>query len=312
VRDIPGRWRLMKTSEQLKAMVSKLRLDRAGTISLSDYDPGLLPSGDKKKIREEAEALLAHSVEELKAQQELLYASNSWSILILFQGMDTAGKDSIIRHVLSGLNPQGCDVTSFKHPSPKELDHTFLWRYSLELPGRGMIGVFNRSYFEEVLIVRVHPRIYEAQRIPAAASGDNIWKNRFEDINGFEQHLSRNGTKILKFFLHLSKDEQRERLLKRIDDPDKHWKFDISDISERENWDEYIQAYEKMLGATSTECAPWYVIPADHKWFSRTLVADILLNTMKGLNLKYPVVSAEQSAHLKTAKEVLRKGVDRK
>lgn len=302
----------MKISESLKKIIAQSRLDSKIDISLSDYDPTLLPPGDKKKNREEAEAMLAQTVTELQSLQELLYASNSWSLLILFQGMDTAGKDSIIRHVLSGLNPQGCEVSSFKHPSANELDHNFLWRYSQELPGRGMIGVFNRSYFEEVLIVRVHPRILEAQRIPNSESGDAIWENRFEDINAFEKHLTRNGTKILKFFLHLSKEEQRERLLKRIEDPEKHWKFDVSDISEREHWDEYTKAYEEMLGATSTDCAPWYVIPADHKWLSRTMVADILLNTLKGLNLKFPGVSAEHSAHLKAAKEALKKDKNQK
>ncbi len=300
----------METSEKFKKIVSQIKIDSGSNVSLKDHDPALLPSGDKKSLREEAESSLARAVKELKTQQELLYASDSWSILLIFQGMDTAGKDSIIRRVMSGLNPQGCEVTSFKHPSPKELDHNFLWRYSNELPERGMIGIFNRSYYEEVLIVRVHSRIYNAQRIPTSESSDAVWSNRFDDINAFEKHLTRNGTKILKFFLNLSKEEQRKRLLKRIENPDKHWKFDFSDIAEREHWDAYTKTYEKMLSATSTKWAPWYVIPSDNKWFSRTLVADILLKTIKDLHLKYPDTSPEKFAQLNAAREELQKGND--
>lgn len=300
----------METSERFRKIISQSKIGSGSLVSLHDHDPALLPVGDKKNLREEAEAMLSRSVEELRSLQELLYASDSWSVLLIFQGMDTAGKDSIIRRVMSGLNPQGCKVTSFKHPSPKELEHNFLWRYSKELPERGLIGIFNRSYFEEVLIVRVHSRIYKSQRIPNSDSSEAVWGNRFEDINAFERHISRNGTKILKFFLHLSKAEQRKRLLKRIENPDKHWKFDFSDISEREHWDEYTRAYEKMLSATSTQWAPWYVIPADHKWLSRTLVADILLSTIKDLKLKYPVTSPEKSAQLNNAREKLQKNTD--
>ena len=297
----------MEISARFKKVISESRINPGSLVSLQDYDPGLLPLGDKKQVRDEADAVLAHSVEELRSQQEILYAADSWSILLIFQGMDTAGKDSIIRRVMSGLNPQGCRVTSFKHPSPNELEHNFLWRYSKEMPERGLIGIFNRSYYEEVLIVRVHSQIYQAQRIPNSERGETVWSHRFEDINAFEKHLCRNGTKILKIFLNLSKEEQRKRLLKRIDNPEKHWKFSFSDISEREHWDEYTQAYEKMLSATSTKWAPWHIIPADHKWLSRAMVADLLLSTIKSLQLKYPSTSPEKSEQLKIAKEKLQK-----
>jgi PPK2 family polyphosphate:nucleotide phosphotransferase len=300
----------MDKNGKLKKKFTPQKIKPGSLVSLRDHDPAFLPSLPKVNLREEAEASLSHSVEQLKALQELLYASDSWSILLIFQGMDTAGKDSIIRRVMSGLNPQGCSVTSFKHPSLAELDHNFLWRYSKEMPARGRVGVFNRSYYEEVLIVRVHDRIYQAQRIPDPVAKDTVWAERFEDINAFEKHLSRNGTKVLKFFLNLSKEEQRKRLLKRIENPEKHWKFDFSDISEREYWDDYTRVYEKMLSATSTTWAPWYVIPADHKWLSSAMVAEVLLRTISGLKLKHPVTTPEKEAQLKTARERLERDTD--
>jgi PPK2 family polyphosphate:nucleotide phosphotransferase len=217
--------------------------------------------------------------------------------------MDAAGKDGTIKHVMSGINPQGCQVYSFKHPSAEELDHNFLWRCNKALPERGRIGIFNRSYYEEVLIVKVHPELVAAQRIPAANSKDKkFWERRYDDINAFEQHLTHNGTAIVKFFLNVSREEQRERFLERINNPAKHWKFSASDVSEREYWNDYMQAYEDCLSATSTKSAPWYVIPADHKWVSRALVAAILTTTIKSLDLKWPKVTDDQKRAIKEAK----------
>lgn len=296
--------------DYLAELIDSCRVKPGTKIRLKDYDPGLAGDEDipKEERKEEASRLLKERIEILRERQELFHASDSWSILLIFQGMDTAGKDSIIRHVMTGVNPQGCRVVSFKHPSINELDHNFLWRYTKELPERGQIGVFNRSYFEEVLIVRVHPSIYKSQRIPGKLSGKEVWRSRFDDINNFERHLKRSGTVILKFFLNLSKEEQRDRLLKRIEDPKKHWKFSLSDISEREHWDDYIHAYEEVLTETSTEWAPWYIIPADHKWISRGLVANILTATIESMGLQYPEVSAEKRDRLSKAKKELEAG----
>ena len=238
---------------------------------LSDHDPGWAGSEKIPKAKRKAlsKQILKESREQLARTQELLYAADSWSVLVIFQAMDAAGKDGAIKHVMSGVNPQGVEVTSFKHPSAEDLDHTFLWRCMKQLPERGRIGIFNRSYYEEVLIVRVHPHLLASQRIPAVSSQPQTWQQRFDDINAFEQHLARNGTAIIKFFLHLSRHEQKKRFLDRIEDPDKHWKFSASDIAEREHWDAYMAAYEEAITATSTADAPWYVIPADHKWVSR-------------------------------------------
>jgi PPK2 family polyphosphate:nucleotide phosphotransferase len=234
-----------------------------------------------------------------------LYAADTWSVLVIFQAMDAAGKDSTIKHVMSGVNPQGCQVFSFKHPSAEELDHTFLWRCTKALPERGRIGIFNRSYYEEVLIVRVHPELLEAQRIPGARPSKSFWAARYEDINCFERHLHRGGTLILKFFLNLSKEEQRRRFLQRIDNREKHWKFSPSDVAERAHWRDYMRAYEQMLSATSTRWAPWHVIPADHKWVTRALVAKIMTTAIEGLGLDYPQVSAEKRAQIEAARATL-------
>lgn len=293
-----------------KNFFKQFRVPHDRKIKLKDYDPAW--SGDqavdKAKRKEKAKAWLDEGVAELAASQELLYAADTWAILLIFQAMDGAGKDSTIKHVMSGVNPQGCQVFSFKHPSAEELDHTFLWRSMKVLPERGRIGIFNRSYYEEVLIVKVHQHLLHAQRIPGVAAGDvdnRFWKHRYSDINQFEQHLVRNGTLILKFFLHLSWDEQRQRFLDRLNDPAKHWKFSAADLNERQYWDQYMQAYEDMLNSTSTEWAPWYIVPADHKWVSRTVVAGVVSQAIAELDLKYPEVSPEKLAEIDAAKRRL-------
>ena len=272
-------------------------------IRLSHYDPGF--SG-KFKSREEAAEKLREDLETLASLQDVLYAQDTYALLLIFQAMDAAGKDGIIKHIMSGVNPQGCQVYAFKTPSQEELDHDFLWRNMKALPERGRIGIFNRSYYEEVLIVRVHPEILDGQRFPKKEKEDkDLWKHRYEDINSVEHYLTRNGIVILKFFLHVSKKEQKKRFLERIDEPEKNWKFSFGDIKERERWKDYMDAYEDMLNATSTEWAPWYVIPADKKWFTRVVVADIVSSKLKSLNLRYPEVSEIRKKELLEAKKML-------
>jgi len=273
-------------------------------IKLKDYDPA---STGKFKNKEDALAKLREDVARLAKYQDILYAQNTSALLIIFQAMDAAGKDSAIRHVMSGVNPQGCQVYSFKQPSAEELDHDYLWRAAKALPERGRIGIFNRSYYEETLIVRVHPELLGAQGLPPAAVNKRIWKDRFEDINNFERHLARNGTEILKFFLHVSKEEQRSRFLARIDTPEKNWKFSLFDVKERGFWDKYMNAYEDVLSHTSTEAAPWHIIPADHKWFTRVAVADIIITKLKSLKSAYPTISEEHKQELLKAREQLEK-----
>ncbi|MGO9467501.1 MAG: polyphosphate kinase 2 family protein [Isosphaeraceae bacterium] len=285
-------------------IINQWRVPPGKSMRLADFDPGWagdtrLPKPERKRFAEDA---LSQDVSALAEAQERLYASDSWAILIILQAMDAAGKDSTIKHVMSGVNPQGCEVYSFKHPSAQELDHNFLWRYARAVPQRGRIGVFNRSYYEEVLIVRVHPELVRAERIPGVPVDDDFWTTRHDDINAFERHLTRNGTVVLKFFLHLSKDEQRKRLLKRLKDPTKHWKFSAADIAERAFWNDYKKAYEDAITATSTKWAPWYIIPADHKWVSRALVARIVTSTIESLNLPYPEVTDEQRTLIAEAK----------
>jgi PPK2 family polyphosphate:nucleotide phosphotransferase len=274
---------------------------------LADHDAAWAGDEDtpEKRRKERAKEILEESKSELAATQELLYAADTWSMLVIFQAMDAAGKDGAIKHVMSGVNPQGVEVTSFKHPSAEDLDHTFLWRCMKRLPERGRIGIFNRSYYEEVLIVRVHPHLLDAQRIPGIDACDKTWMHRFEDINAFEKHLARNGTAIVKFFLNISKDEQRKRFLDRIDEPDKHWKFSPSDISERGHWDSYMAAYEEAIGATSTEHAPWYVVPADKKWVSRAVVGAVLAGTIRNLGLQWPAVDDAKRKEIASARKVL-------
>lgn len=260
------------------------------------------------RSKEDYAQILADNVEKLSRRQNLLYAQNRYSVLLVFQAMDAAGKDSTIKHVLSGINPQGCQVHSFKHPSALELDHDFLWRTTRCLPERGHIGVFNRSYYEEVLIVRVHREILEAENLPAGIKHDQeFWRHRFRSINDLEKHLHRNGTRIVKFFLHLSKEEQRQRFLARIDNPDKNWKFSLADIKERELWKEYMVAYEECLTATSTRRAPWYIVPADDKENARLIISQLILDTMESLKLEYPKPSPEHRRELLAIRKLLQK-----
>jgi len=255
-------------------------------IKLKDWQTAVEPFYKSKK---HYQALLEEQVDALSAQQRLLYASNSYALLLIFQGMDCAGKDGIIRHVMSGVNPQGCEVYSFKQPSAEELQHDFLWRTTCRLPGRGRIGIFNRSYYEEVLVVRVHPKILLSQNLPEELRDDkNIWKERYRSIVDFEEHLNRNGTRVLKFFLNLSEEEQKKRFLERLEKPEKNWKFSLSDIQERKYWREYTEAYEACLKETSTREAPWHIIPADDKENARLIVSHVVLDAMKELKLAYP------------------------
>jgi PPK2 family polyphosphate:nucleotide phosphotransferase len=257
---------------------------------------------------DEYQEVLAKHVKALSAQQELLYASDRYSVLLIFQAMDAAGKDGAIEHVMSGVNPQGCQVFSFKHPSANELKHDFLWRTTRDLPERGRIGIFNRSYYEEVLIARVHPEILRAEGLPEKLlDEDSIWHERYRSIVGLERHLDRNGTRIIKFFLHLSKEEQRKRFIDRIDQPEKNWKFSIADIEERKFWKDYMRAYEKCLGATSTKRAPWYVVPADDKYNTRLIVSRIVLDTMEALELSYPKTTAARRRELQLLRKKLSK-----
>jgi len=271
-------------------------------IRLKDYDPA---STGKFTRKEDAGAKLEEDIKELAALQDILYAQNSHALLIIIQAMDAAGKDGIIKHVMSGINPQGCQVTSFKSPSAEELEHDYLWRCVKALPERGRIGIFNRSYYEEVLVVRVHPDYLAAQRLPKTLQGNEIWKRRFDEINNFEQHLVDNGIVTLKFFLHISKKEQKRRFLERIDTPEKNWKFSPADLAERAHWDDYMKAYEDLFSHTSTPWAPWHIIPADHKWFTRLCVADIIVKCLRSLRLAYPVASDDHKKALLKAKKML-------
>jgi PPK2 family polyphosphate:nucleotide phosphotransferase len=248
-------------------------------------------------------AMLADDVKRLSDLQQRLYAEDRWAVLIVLQGMDAAGKDSVISHVMSGVNPQGCEVHSFKTPSAEELDHDFMWRTTTRLPERGRIGIFNRSYYEDVLVARVHPEVLERQKLPPTLSGKHVWEERFEDIRAFERHLARSGTLVLKFFLHLSKEEQRRRFLDRLEEPAKRWKFSMNDVRERKRWDDYMAAYEDMIRATSRAGTPWYVVPADHKWFTRLVVAAAVIGALEGLNLSHPRV---EGAALKEMRKVRR------
>jgi PPK2 family polyphosphate:nucleotide phosphotransferase len=295
---------LMSASDDI---IEQCRVAHGKSIELKDYDPAWagdpkLPKAERKKYAKE---ILTQDVSALAEAQDRLYASDTWSILIVLQAMDAAGKDSTIKHVMSGVNPQGCQVYSFKRPSAEELDHNFLWRYARCAPARGRIGIFNRSYFEEVLVVRVHPELVQAERIPDAKLDDDFWADRYADINAFERHLTRNGTVILKFFLHLSREEQRKRFLKRLKDPSKQWKFSPADLAERAYWDDYMKAYEKAISATSTKHAPWYIVPADHKWVSRSIVARIVTTTIESLDIRYPEVTDAQSAVIAESRKQL-------
>lgn len=294
----------------LHKAIDTFRVAPGKPIKLKEYDTewnGMAGLGkiDKDAIKGQADDLLAESVKELSEAQGLLWANNQHSLLVILQGMDASGKDSIIKHVMSGINPQGCQVTSFKVPSEEEIDHDFLWRYSKTLPQRGGVGIFNRSYYEEVLVVRVHPELLERQRLPKGKRDNDFWQARYEDINAFERHLSRNGTLIVKIFLNVSKEEQKKRLLERTDDPRKRWKFSVADLAEREYWDDYMKAFEEAIKSTSTEHAPWYIIPADHKWIARSVVASILASAIGTLKLEYPRLSDMKNKELEEARKRL-------
>ena len=292
-------------------IIDRFRVRPGKKFRLKDHDSGWKQTDEleelgKDAVKERAKEALERNLADLAEAQSLLYADDRYAVLIVLQAMDAAGKDGTIKHVMSGVNPQGCQVFSFKKPSAEELDHTFLWRYSRCLPERGRIGIFNRSYFEDVLVVKVHPGLLGRQ-LPREKEkvGRKFWEERYEDINAFEQHLVRNGTVVLKFFLNVSKDEQKKRFLDRLERPEKNWKFSSADLAERGHWDEYMAAYEDAIGATSTDWAPWYVVPADHKWVTRAVVADVVTTAIRGLDLKYPDVTPEQRKLLGEARAKL-------
>jgi PPK2 family polyphosphate:nucleotide phosphotransferase len=282
--------------------LGRFRVRPGDDVKLRRYDPA-----DTRPFKKESKAgdRLARGIERLVELQERLYAQHRWAVLLIFQAMDAAGKDSAIKHVMSGLNPQGTQVYSFKRPSDEELDHDYLWRTVKALPERGRIGIFNRSYYEEVLVVRVHPEILARQKLPSSLVTRRIWKERCEDINAFERYLARNGTLILKFFLHMSKEEQRRRFLKRLDEPSKNWKFSAADLDERRLWDDYMKAYEDALSRTSADHAPWFIVPADHKWFTRLTIAELIVDAIERLSLDFPKPSAEQLKDLAKARKRL-------
>ncbi|MGA0997293.1 MAG: polyphosphate kinase 2 family protein [Vulcanococcus sp.] len=294
---------LSQVLTQCHHLTRPYRIDSGDGFRLNQIDPGDtldLPS-DKKAARE----ALEQGVQMLSELQQRLYAQNKWAVLLIFQAMDAAGKDGTIKHVMSGVNPQGCQVTSFKAPSALDLDHDYLWRANQALPERGRIGIFNRSYYEETLVVRVHPELLAKQSLPPDLVGPKLWKQRFEDIRHYERYLSRNGVVVLKFFLHLSKEEQKRRFLQRLERPEKNWKFSAADIRERGFWEDYSQAYEEMIRETATAHAPWFVVPADHKWFTRLVVAAAVIERLDGLDLRYPEVSQEAKQALAQAREQL-------
>jgi PPK2 family polyphosphate:nucleotide phosphotransferase len=290
----------MKTDKLLK----RYRIENGKHFHLKDHDPADT-HGLQSELKPQAKKLLADGVQELSQLQDILAAQDRWALLLIFQAMDAAGKDGTIKHVMSGVNPQGVDVWSFKAPSAQELDHDYLWRTTKCLPERGHIGIFNRSYYEEVLVVRVHPQVLENEKLPKQLVTKHIWVQRFEDINCFERYVTRNGIAVVKFFLHLSKKEQKRRFLQRLDTPDKNWKFSASDVKERQFWDTYQDAYEDMIRNTATEYAPWYVVPADNKWFTRLVVSEAVVHELKSLNLKYPKTGGTEKSALAAARQQL-------
>jgi PPK2 family polyphosphate:nucleotide phosphotransferase len=293
-----------------KELIKQFRVEPGTKVRLKDYDTGWaqtkeLRAAGKERVKERAEEVLEENLASLAEVQQVLYADDRYSVLVVLQAMDAAGKDGTIKHVMSGVNPQGCQVFAFKKPSAEDLDHNFLWRYMRCLPERGRIGIFNRSYYEDVLVVKVHSELLEQQKLPDGKRGKSFWAARYEDINAFERHLVRNGTVVLKFFLHVSKDEQKKRFLERLERSEKNWKFSTADLAERQFWDDYQDAYEEAITATSTDWAPWYIIPADNKWASRTVAADIITRTLIDLNLQYPEVSDAQRQLLAEARSKL-------
>jgi PPK2 family polyphosphate:nucleotide phosphotransferase len=283
--------------------MERYRIDKPDRFRLADFNTR--DTAGLNLDKDEAKALLTEDAERLGELQERLYAEDKWAVLIVLQGMDTAGKDGVIKHVMAGVNPQGCIVHSFKAPSAEEIDHDFLWRSAVRLPERGRIGIFNRSHYEEVLVVRVHPDLLARQKLPSGLDGKEIWKHRFKSIRSFERHLARNGTIVLKFFLHISLEEQRQRLLARLDEPAKRWKFSAGDIAERKQWDGYMTAYEDAIRATSRDYAPWYVVPADSKPFARLVVARAIVDALSRLDLKYPKVGGGELKEMQKIKTAL-------
>jgi PPK2 family polyphosphate:nucleotide phosphotransferase len=288
-------------NKRIESLIAPYRVSDGKGFRLKRIDPGDTRGLEKK----EARGLLQRGIQRLAAMQDKLYAQDQWGVLLVFQAMDAAGKDSTIKHVMSGINPQGCQVSSFKSPSSTELDHDFMWRTSKALPERGRIGIFNRSYYEEVLVVRVHPSILEGQKLPKRVVTRRIWKERYQDIAAFERYLTRQGFVVLKFFLHVSKKEQKERFLARLDRPEKNWKFSMADVRERAHWNDYQSAYQDMIRATATPHAPWYVVPADRKWFTRLVVAAAIHDALDRLRLAYPTVSEEKKKELVSARAEL-------
>jgi PPK2 family polyphosphate:nucleotide phosphotransferase len=290
--------------KKITGLAHDYRVTKGAKFRLKDIDPG---DTDEFKSHEEAKELLAEGVRLMSDMQEKLYAQERWSLLLIFQAMDAAGKDGTIKHVMSGINPQGCQVTSFKAPSTVDLTHDYFWRSNAVLPERGRIGIFNRSYYEEVLVVRVHPELLKAERIPQPLATKHVWKERFEDINAHERYLTRNGVVVRKFFLHVSKAEQKRRFLSRLEEPSKNWKFSGADLNERGYWHDYMNAYEEMIQRTATHHSPWYVVPADHKWFTHLVVAGAIIETLDSLGLAFPEVTAAQRKALEAARKILEK-----
>jgi len=297
----------MKIAKKALKLADAFQVTHADSFRLKDYDPGDIRGISSK---EKANGLLQQSVAVLQDLQEKLYAQDQWAVLLIFQAMDAAGKDSLVKHVMSGVNPQACEVSSFKQPSTEELNHDFLWRAAQQLPERGKIGIFNRSYYEEVLVVRVHQEFLKKQHLPPEVVTKKIWKELFEDIRNFEQYLTRNGVVIRKFFLNLSKEEQKRRFLARLDEPEKNWKFSEADVLERKYWDDYMNAYEDMIRHTSTPEAPWYVVPADHKWFTHIAVSSAIIQTLENMDLQLPKVDKVRRKQLEEARQALQHSKD--
>ncbi|HEU4364236.1 MAG TPA: polyphosphate kinase 2 family protein [Candidatus Krumholzibacteria bacterium] len=298
---------MSKAPRAARRISQPFRVTRGKSFRLKDVDPGDT-LGFKGEDKTRAKEALATGIAALADLQERLYAQDRWAVLLVFQAMDAAGKDSAIKHVMSGINPQGCQVFSFKAPTSEDLDHDYLWRCTKSLPERGRIGIFNRSYYEEVLVVRVHRELLRRQKLPRGLVTDRIWTERYEDIRNFERYLARNGVAICKFFLHVSKDEQKRRFTDRLDQPDKNWKFSMADVEERAHWNRYMSAYEDMVRNTATDHAPWYVVPADNKWFTRVVVAAAVIDTMSSLNLSFPALTPEMRKELAAARKVLSSG----
>ena len=293
-------------ARRISRFLDPYRITSGRKFRLKDHDPGDT-GGLGSEDKPEAKRMLATGIERMADLQEKLYASDEWGVLLVFQAMDAAGKDGTIKHVLSGVNPQGCQVHSFKQPSAEEMDHDFLWRTQRAAPERGRLGIFNRSYYEEVLVVRVHPEILARQRVPPRLVGKKVWEERLEDIAAYERYLARNGFAIVKFFLNVSRKEQKRRFLERLDEPEKNWKFSAADVRERSHWKDYMQAYEEAIRATATEHAPWFVVPADEKWFTRLVVAAAIVETLEGLDLAFPKVDDAQRKELALARAQLAK-----